>query len=80
MKYAVTKGAPVDEEALLAAGYTKTHVPDSWQDVGDAENGPRLTGGPAYDDWSKDDHHIYVVNGVIEDDEVWPPEPDGYPF
>lgn len=76
----VTVGSPVDEAALLAAGYAKTSVPDSWQDVGSAEYGPKLIGGPAYDDWSNDSHHIYVVDGVVEGDEVLPPEPDTFPF
>lgn len=36
------------------------HYPDSFEDVGDAENGPELTGGPAYDEYTCDSHTFIV--------------------
>jgi hypothetical protein len=64
--------------ALIMAGYTLTQHPATWEDAGDAENGPKLTGGPAFDEWSKGDISIIVVNGQVEAIEKNPPEPVGY--
>jgi hypothetical protein len=60
-----------DARLLAALGYEKTHHPMSWKDVGDAENGPRLSGGPAYDAWVRTedgmDHCIIVCEGQVMD-------------
>lgn len=39
------------------------HYPESFEDVGDAENGPELVGGPAYDEYSCDSHS-FIVDGT----------------
>lgn len=46
--------------------YVHTHYPDSWEDIGDAENGPQVVGGPAYDEYSGDsDYFIIDPSGLI---------------
>jgi hypothetical protein len=47
-------------EALLAAGYKHERVEASWEDDGDAENGPHLSGGPAYDEYKDADSRVVV--------------------
>jgi hypothetical protein len=37
---------------LLDLGFEYQHVPEDWHDEGDAESGPHLVGGPAYDFYS----------------------------
>jgi hypothetical protein len=50
-----------DEEKEM---YVRTHYPESFEDDGDAESGPHLTGGPAYDEYeSADDRVIIDHNG-----------------
>lgn len=47
------------------------HEPDSFEDVGDAENGPDLQGGPAYDRyWSESHEFIIDQSGTIVYSEV----------
>lgn len=36
-------------EFLIENGYSYKHEEESWEDVGDAENGPRLRGNPECD-------------------------------
>jgi hypothetical protein len=51
-------------DQLVALGYVRTHYPESFEDDGDAESGPHLTGGPAYDEYeSADDRVIIDHNG-----------------
>lgn len=66
---------PVNGPKLLVAlGYEVTHLPESWEDVGDSESGPKLTGSAAADVWtrpvesSKDVYHQIVVvdNKIVE--------------
>lgn len=47
---------------LLGAGYKWTRHPNSFEDDGDAESGPHLAGGPAYDEYASpdDNEHVYV--------------------
>lgn len=45
---------------------THEHNPDTWEDTGDAENGPHLTGGPAFDRYYTDSHEIIIdQSGLI---------------
>lgn len=37
---------------LLDLGFEYAHMPEDWHDEGDAESGPYLVGGPAYDLYS----------------------------
>lgn len=62
-------------ELLTVLGYKPIHVPASWEDVGTAESGPKLTGCDAYDAWEKDHTSIIVVDGHIVDIDVCPPNP-----
>lgn len=48
---------------LNACGYVCTHHPESWEDVGSAESGPRLSGGPAFDEWGPRQSHHHRVRG-----------------
>lgn len=57
---------------LTALGFTCTQHPATWEDVGGPENGPKLVGGPAYDEWSKDGVSVYVVDGMVQDVEKLP--------
>lgn len=55
-------------ELLTLLGYSLTnHVEESWEDDGDAENGPHLTGGPAFDEWTRpgDSHAVIVIDGGV---------------
>lgn len=36
------------------------HHPSSFEDIGDAENGPQLIGGPAYDSYRCDSHEFFI--------------------
>ena len=45
---------PAIEAQLVAEGYKVTHIPAHWEDDGDAENGPHLTGHEAYDEWVRE--------------------------
>lgn len=47
-------------QALLALGYVPTHYEATYEDVGTGETGPILTGGPAFDEYLADDHHIII--------------------
>ena len=52
-------------QALQANGFVVEHIPESWEDVGGPESGPRVVGGPAYDLWI---HHgcnyAFAVQGT----------------
>jgi hypothetical protein len=42
------------------------HCPETFEDIGDAENGPQLTGGPAFDRYAGDSHEIIMdYTGLI---------------
>ena len=57
---------PVHDAALLnAAGYSCEHYPATWQDIGGPENGPKLIGGPAFNEWRNGDHIIVVSEGEV---------------
>jgi hypothetical protein len=63
-----------DERLLSALGYSKTHHPASWEDVGGVESGPRLIGGPAHDLWQRGEHCLVVECGELVDsfcDPLW---------
>lgn len=59
---------PVNGPKLMVLlGYEVTHVEAHWEDIGDVENGPKLDGHPAYDEWVKGTHCVIVVdNEVVE--------------
>lgn len=46
--------------ALLVEGFTLTQHEDDFEDDGDAESGPHLTGGPAWDEYQSADEMIVV--------------------
>ena len=45
---------------LLELGFVHVHHEADWEDGGDAENGPKLEGGPAFDDYYADTDSIYI--------------------
>ena len=54
-------------EHLTSLGYNHTRHASSWQDIGDADNGPCLDGGPAYDEYAGDDEYIFASeDGVLD--------------
>ena len=60
---------------LLELGYVHTHNEADWEDDGDAESGPHLSGGPAYDEYYVPGHSIYVEeNGTIHQETRDPDE------
>jgi hypothetical protein len=46
---------------LVNNGFRYEFVPDSFEDDGDAESGPHLTGGPSYDLYESD-HWRYIID------------------
>ena len=66
-----------DGRILAALGYTHQLVPAHWEDIGDAENGPKLDGHPDMDVWSlrlspTQEHVITVVDEEIVEDMIYP--------
>lgn len=54
-------------EHLIAQGYSWEQCPASWHDDGDAESGPSLGGGPAYDRYIGDGEYVYAVeDGTLD--------------
>jgi hypothetical protein len=54
---------PYNEQAhahLIELGYVRTWHEDSFEDGGDAENGPDLTGGPAFDEYKSADDYVMI--------------------
>ncbi len=52
---------------LLAHSYTHDRIPASWEDCGDAENGPMVSGGPAYDLYIGADEMVFATeDGVLD--------------
>jgi hypothetical protein len=58
---------------LRALGFTFIQHEETREDVGDAENGPRVGGGPAYDEWTNGVTSVYVFNGAVQGIEACPP-------
>jgi hypothetical protein len=55
----------VAHDFLLEQGYTHHHEKATWEEVGDAENGPKVDGGPACDVYGdKKDYVIVDENGA----------------
>ena len=54
---------PAAHDFFVAAGYVVTHYKADFEDVGDAESGPKLSGGPAFDEYAADDHCVIVTEG-----------------
>jgi hypothetical protein len=48
-------------EALLAAGYSYEQFEECWEDDGDPENGPSLSGHSAFDWYGHSDGHEVFV-------------------
>jgi len=45
---------------LMSLGYEHTRIEATWEDTGDAENGPHLDGGPTFDQYTAADHYVYI--------------------
>jgi len=45
---------------MIALGARHTHYDADWEDTGDAESGPMLRGGPAYDEYEFDEFRVYI--------------------
>ena len=54
---------PAAHDFFVGAGYVVTHYESDFEDVGDAESGPKLSGGPAFDEYAADDHYVIVTEG-----------------
>ena len=65
---------------LLACGYVVTHHEAHWEDDGDAENGPHLSGCPAYDEWREGGKYVIVENGWVVESGVDQELPNDFPF
>ena len=67
---------PLPSALLLACGFTCTQVPAEWEDDGDVENGPNLTGHDDYDSWTKEEvdhvHEVIMVEHKVVDSIVYP--------
>lgn len=50
-------------EALTIAGYDYTHFDCTFEDIGDPENGPELTGHPSFDLYADADSYVYISEG-----------------
>jgi len=54
-------------EHLTSLGYQRTRQDATWEDDGDAESGPHLIGGPAYDEYSSADEYVFASeNGTLD--------------
>jgi len=68
---------PVEGPKLLVLlGFEVEHNEASWSDVGDAENGPKVVGGPAFDEWHRGELSLIVVDGKIVDVVQYVPDPE----
>lgn len=47
-----------NHELLIAHGYSHTHYPETWEDVGNGESGPMLDGGPAYEEYASSTEYL----------------------
>ena len=54
---------PVADAFLTSIGYVRTPHPCSFEDDGDAESGPHLTGVPEYDEYVSEEDTVYVYHG-----------------
>ena len=52
---------------LITNGYQRYHEPESFEDDGDCENGPHLTGDPAFDEYVDENTRVIVEEGGV----VW---------
>jgi len=64
---------PGIHEHLLAQGYEHHQYPADWEDVGNGESGPMLSGGPAWDYYGNGKDFLAVsekgeVNGPYPED------------
>lgn len=54
-------------EHLLAHGYEHQRVEADWEDHGDGETGPMVSGGPAYDLYLGSDEMVFATEeGVLD--------------
>jgi hypothetical protein len=65
---------------LLALGFKLTSHAASWEDVGGPENGPKLVGHNAYDEYSDGKTSVFVEGGEIKAVEAVPPDFGDIPF
>lgn len=65
---------------LTVAGYERVSHPATWRDIGGSKNGPKIIGGPAYDEYLRADHYIIVQDGVVEVDGFIDSSFDDIPF
>lgn len=66
---------PEVKQLLDALGFKHTLHPACWRDIGSAENGPKLHGHDAYEEYSRGAFSVYVQDGVIQavEEEYIPP-------
>jgi len=58
---------PALDAHLIALGYVRTRHEDSWEDDGNAESGPHLIDGPAYDEYVGPDEYVFACkSGVLD--------------
>ena len=59
----MTRTTPFNQDIhdnLVAMGYVPTLYECTFEDVGDAENGPELTGDPAFDEYKGPAEYVIV--------------------
>ncbi len=70
------------ERLLTSLGYVCFKHPETWRDVGGPESGPKLVGGPAWDEWRCGERCVIVqshhVVEVLQQDPF--PQFDDLPF
>lgn len=49
----MSKSNPSVHAWLIELGYEHTKIPTDWEEIGDAENGPKLSGYPGWDEYAE---------------------------
>lgn len=56
-------------EHLLAHGYTYERMAATWEEDGDAESGPHVSGGPEFDQYTGADEYVFIAPSGLADHE-----------
>ncbi len=69
---------PAFHAFMMEQGATHEHLEDCFEDIGDAENGPKLAGHPALDVYTLDGIDYAVgADGIVERSETVPFDTQG---
>ena len=64
----------VSDQLLTELGFKEVVHPAKWEDDGDSESGPHLSGHDEYSEWALGDKYVIVVDGRVVDQGTYPPE------